>query len=185
MTSASFRADRVYLGWQHALVHPDPGPPPRRPVPPEQEQLNDGWVAAQRREESLLSRPLKLTAGGGLALAALVVALAVAGLLNAALTGLGLAAALALAVTSGRGIRRGQKELRGQIEQEKRRVAKARAVAESQLFGWQNEHARMFRDWQARGRAFAGQLQWYAVALPGEIDRVDVAGELSPAGPRC
>jgi hypothetical protein len=176
VTAAPFRADRIYLGWQYALVHPDPGPPPRRPVPPGQEQLNEGWVAAQRREENLLSLPLKLTAGCCLALAALVVALAVAGVLNAALMSLGVAVFAGLAAISGRGIWRGEKELRGRVEQEKRRVAKARAAAESRLFGWQDEHARMFRDWQARGRAFGGQLQWYAVGLPGEIDRVDVAG---------
>jgi hypothetical protein len=171
-----FRADRVYLGWQHALVHPDPGPPPRRPVPPEQEQLNQGWVAAQRREENLLSLPLKLTAGCCVAAAALVAALMAAGLLNTALTSLVLAAALALAGICGRGIWRGEQDLRGRVEREKQRVARARGAAESQLFGWQEEHARRFRDWQARERAFGGQLQWYAVALPDEIDRVDVAG---------
>jgi hypothetical protein len=176
VTAAPFRADRLYLGWQYALVHPDPGPPPRRPVPPEQEQLNPGWLAAQRREENLLSRPLRLAVGCCLVLAALVVALAVAGILNAALTSLGLAVFLTLAAVSGRAIWRGEKELRGTVEQEKRRVAGARAAAESRLFGWQDEHARMFRDWQARERAFGGQLQWYAVALPDEIDRVDVAG---------
>jgi hypothetical protein len=176
VTATPFRADRIYLGWQYALVHPDPGPPPRRPVPPEQEQLNEGWVAAQRREENLISLPLKLTAGCCLALAALQVALAVAGILNAALTSLGVAVVAGLAAASGRGIWRGEKELQARVEQEKRRVAKARTTAQSRLFGWQDEHARMFRDWQARGRAFGGQLQWYAVALPGEIDRVDVAG---------
>src|ERR1035438_5322262 len=66
--------------------------------------------------------------------------------------------------------------LRGRIEQEEQRVARARAGQEAQLFGWQEEHARMSRDWQARGRAFGGQVQGYAVALPDEIDRVDVAG---------
>ena len=176
MTAAPFRPDRVYLGWQYALVHPDPGPPPRRPVPPEQEQLNPGWLAAQRREENLLSRPLKLTIACCATLAALVVALAVAGVLNAALTGLGLAVLAARAALSGRGIWRGEKELRGRIEQEEQRVARARAGQQAQLSGWQQEHARMSRDWQARGRAFGGQLQWYAVALPDEIDRVDVAG---------
>jgi hypothetical protein len=176
VTAAPFRPDRVYLGWQYALVHPDPGPPPRRPVPPEPEQLNPGWLAAQRREENRLSRPLKQTIACCAALAALVVALAVAGVLNAALTALGLAAALAPAALSGRGIWRGEKELRSRIGQEERRVARARAGQQAQLFGWQEEHARMSRDWQARGRAFGGQLQWYAVALPDEIDRVDVAG---------
>ena len=41
------RRDRVYLGWQYALLRPDPGPPPRRPVPPEAEQVSPDWVAAQ------------------------------------------------------------------------------------------------------------------------------------------
>ncbi len=40
------RPDRVYLGWQYALIHPHPGPSPRRPTPPAREQLNPGWVAA-------------------------------------------------------------------------------------------------------------------------------------------
>src|SRR5262249_58377184 len=50
-----FRAGRVYLGWQYAVAHPDPGPPPRRPVPPGPEELNPGWLAAQRRGERLLT----------------------------------------------------------------------------------------------------------------------------------
>ena len=57
MTSS--RAARLCLGWQYATPHPEPGPPPRRPTPPEQERLNPDWAAAQRREESLLNRPLK------------------------------------------------------------------------------------------------------------------------------
>ena len=32
------------------------------------------------------------------------------------------------------------------------------------------------RDWEARGRAFQAQRQWYGVAVPTEIDRLDVAG---------
>lgn len=175
MTSP-FRSDRVYLGWEYALLHPDPGPPPRRPVPPEQEQLNPGWVAAQRREENRLSRPLKLAGALGVLLAALVAVLGLAGPLNAALTTVGMAGFLLLAGLCGRRIGQGEKTLRALVAQETQRVAKVRAAQESRLFAWHEEHARRFRDWQARGRAFGGQLQWYAVALPGEIDRIDVAG---------
>ena len=57
MTSS--RTDRLYLGWQYSTPHPAPGPPPRRPTPPEPERLNPDWAMAQRREESLLHRPLK------------------------------------------------------------------------------------------------------------------------------
>ena len=74
-----FRAGRVYLGWQFAVTHPDPGPPPRRPAPPGQEQLDPGWLAAQRREERLLTRYWKVFAGVCLAAAALVLVLGTAG----------------------------------------------------------------------------------------------------------
>jgi len=73
------RPDRIYLGWQHALLHPDPGPQPKRPTPPEQEQLNPDWVAAQRREENLLDRPLKLAGGAAVVLAGLLIAVWAAG----------------------------------------------------------------------------------------------------------
>ena len=89
------RPDRIYLGWQHALLHPDPGPQPKRPTPPEQEQLNQDWVAAQRREENLLDRPLKLAAGAAVLLAGLLIAVWAARLANAAIAWLGAIACLA------------------------------------------------------------------------------------------
>ena len=52
------RTGRLCLGWQYAPPFPEPGPPPRRPTPPAQERLNPDWATAQRREESLLNRPL-------------------------------------------------------------------------------------------------------------------------------
>ncbi len=170
------RADRVYVGWQYALLHPDPGPLPRRPVPPEAEQLNPGWVAAQRREESRLSRPLKLAFGGSVALAAAVLALWQAGLLNAALTGLGLVACLAGAARSGRALRAGRRDLSARVAAERQRVDVIRAAQQRRLASWKEAHARMFREWQSRRAAFDRQLHWYAVGLPAEIDRVDVAG---------
>jgi hypothetical protein len=175
-TPLAFRAGRVYLGWQFALAHPDPGPPPRRPVPTGQEQLNPGWLAAQRREEGLLTRYWKVLAGVCLAAAALVLVLGLAGLLNPALTGLGvivLAAGAGLAV---RAIWRGRRDLQATIDAEERRVAGARAAQEGQLFGQLEEHARQFRSWQACQQMFTRQPLWYPVALPDGIDRVDVAG---------
>ena len=171
-----FRAGRVYLGWQYALAHPDPGPPPRRPTPAEQEQLNPGWLAAQRREERLLSRYWKVLAGACLAATALVVVLGNAGLLNPALTGLAAAAFLTPAGLGGRAVWRGHRELRATIEAEVRRVAAARDAQEHQLFGRLEDHAQRFRDWQSCQQAFARQPLWYPVALPDGIDRVDVAG---------
>jgi hypothetical protein len=170
------RADRIYLGWQHALLQPDPGPPPRRPTPPEQEQLNPDWVAAQRREENLLDRPLKLVAGFAVALAGLLLAAWVAGWLNAALAWLGFLLCLLCAGIAGYTIWRGEQVLRARIEEEKARLGKIRAEQESRLFAWQAEHARRFEDWQERRGAFERQPQWYAVSLPLDVDRVDLAG---------
>jgi hypothetical protein len=173
---AAARPDRVYLGWQFALVHPDPGPMPRRPAPPVPEQLNHGWVQAQHREQRRLSRPLRIAGVGAVVVAGAALALGVLGMLNAYLTGVVIAASLAAAVAAVRAIRRGEQELRACIEAEQQRVDKIRDVQLARLGARQEVHASQFRAWQSRQAAFERQLQWYAVSLPGEIDRVDVAG---------
>jgi hypothetical protein len=170
------RADRVYVGWQYAPLYPDPGPLPRRPAPPAAEQVNRGWVDAQRREDGRLSRPLKMTCAAAAALFGLLLALGLTGLLNAWLTGVGAAACLAVAVVSGRGIRRDEQVLGERIAAEQQRVEKIRAVQLSRLAARQEQHARQVRAWESRREAFDRQIQWYAVSLPGQIDRVDVAG---------
>lgn len=170
------RADRIYLGWEFAQLHPDPGPAPERPALPGPAQLNPGWVAAQQREERRLSLPLRLGGALGLGLAGLTAGLGVAGALNPALTTAGLGCALLLAGWCARGVWRGRQELHDLVAREEQRVARARAVQHRQRQGQQREHDRRFRDWQARGHAFRAQPWWYGVALPAGIDRVDVAG---------
>ena len=174
--SPVFRVGRIYLGWQYVMANPDPGPPPRRPVPPEQEQLNPGWIAAQRREEKLLTRYWKVSAGACLAATALVLVLGIVGPLNAALTAVGAAVFVSLAGLSVRAIWRGNRHLRATIATEVRRVAATRAVQEGELFGRLEDHARQFRGWQGSQQMFAGQPLWYPVVLPDGINRVDVAG---------
>jgi hypothetical protein len=173
---AVIRADRVYLGWQYAPLHPDPGPVPRRPVPPATEEVNQGWVDAQRREDGRLTRPLKMTLAASAAAACLVLALGLTGLLNPWLTGAGLAACLAAGVVSGRGIRRDEQALQERITAEQQRVEQIRAVQRRRLAARQEQHARQVRSWESRREAFDRQTQWYAVSLPSQIDRVDVAG---------
>ena len=168
--------DRVYLGWEYAVLHPHPGPPPRRPVPAGQERVDPGWVLAQRREERRLSLPLKAGAAAGAGLAALTGTLGAVGVLTPALTATGVLVFLAVTLWCARGVWRGARELRDRVAAEEQRVARARAVQERRLAGWQEEHARRFRDWEARSRAFEAQRQWYGVNLPTGIDRVDVAG---------
>jgi len=170
------RPDRLYLGWQYAPRHPDPGPLPRRPAPPVPEEINQGWLDAQHREERRLGRPLKAACAAGLGLAGLGLGLGLTGALNVSLTAVAMAAGLALAAVTGRGARRGQRELRHRIAAEQDRVAKIRAVQQQRLTERQERHARQVRAWESRRQAYDGQLQWYAVSLPGHIDRVDVAG---------
>ena len=170
------RTDRVYLGWQYALLYPDPGPPPRRPTPSEYDQLNTAWVAAQRREENQLNRPLKIVVAVALVLAGVVLVFALAGPVNPLLAVVLIAACLFLAGAAGYALRQGQQVLRERIEGERQRLQRIRTDQERKLFAAQEEHARQHQAWQDRKVAYDRQLQWYAVAVPDEVDRVDVAG---------
>jgi hypothetical protein len=174
MTSS--RADRLYLGWQYATPHPAPGPAPRRPTPPEAERLNPDWAMAQRREESLLHRPLKGAVVVAAAVAVLVVVLAVAGVIDVLVAGLGVICCVVVAVTSGYAIWQGERALRARLADERTRVGRIRAAQESQLFAWQADHATRVRQWQALRLAYDRQKRWYAVCVPGDVHRVDIAG---------
>jgi hypothetical protein len=172
----SSRADRLYLGWQYATPHPEPGPPPRRPTPPEQERLNPDWAMAQRREESLLHRPLKAAFAVAVVLAVAAIALAAAGVLGVLLAGLGVICCVLVAAVSGYAIWQGERALRSRLADERDRVGKIRAAQQSQLFAWQAEHAARVRQWQALKAAYDQQKRWYAVCAPGAVHRVDIAG---------
>jgi hypothetical protein len=173
-------ADRLCLGWQYATPHPDPGPPPRRPVPPEAERLSPDWAAAQRREEKLLNRPLRVAFGLAMAVVAVAIVLGVAGWLNALAAGLGVICGVLVAAVSGYAIWQGERALRSRMADERSRIDKIRAAQQSQLFAWQAEHARRVREWQSLRIAFDHQKRWYAVCPPGGIARVDVAGGTLP-----
>ena len=174
MTSS--RADRLYLGWQYATPHPAPGPPPRRPTPPEHERLNPDWAAAQRREENLLNRPLKAALGVAVVIGAAAVVLGVVGWLPVLVAGLGVIICVLIAGLCGYAVRQGERALRSRMADERSRVGRIRAAQESQLFAWQAEHASRVREWQALRVAHAHQKRWYGVTVPGGIHRVDVAG---------
>jgi hypothetical protein len=176
VTAGPFPPGQVYLGWQYELQHEDPGPPPRRPVPAEPERLNPGWVAAQRREENLISQPARRAAGGCLLLAVVVVALGWSGWLNPPLTGLGAVTFGGLAVVAAASAWRGRQAVKATVAAENHRVTAARAAQQRDLSAAQEDHARRFRAWQVRQRAFREQALWYPVSVPAEIDRVDVVG---------
>src|SRR5262249_62397940 len=111
-------AGRPRVGWQSAAPSPDPGPPPRRPTPPEPERLNPDWAAAQRREESLISRPLKAARAVAVALGLLVLALGAAGVLDALVAGLGAICCALVAGVSGYALWQGERALRSRLADE-------------------------------------------------------------------
>jgi hypothetical protein len=170
----------LYLGWQYATVYPEPGPPPRRPTPPEQERLNPDWAKAQRHEESRLNRPLKAAFVTAVVVAVVAIALGAAGLLSVLVTGLVVICGVLVGAVSGYAIWQGERALRSRLADERFRVGKIRAAQESQLFAWQAEHASRVREWQALQVAYEHQKRWYAVFAPGGIHRVDVAGGTLP-----
>jgi hypothetical protein len=169
-------AERLYLGWQYATPFPEPGPPPRRPVPPEQERLSPDWAAAQRREENLLNRPLRAAFALAVTIAVAAFALGAAGWLNDLVAGLGVIFGVLTAAVSGYAIWQGERALRARMADEQHRIGRIREAQESRLFAGQAEHARRVRAWQSMRLAFEHQKRWYAVCPPGGIHRVDVAG---------
>ena len=178
MTSS--HAGRLCLGYQYATPHPEPGPPPRRPTPPEQERLNPDWAAAQRREESLLNRPLKAAFAAALAIGLVLLALGAFGSLNVLVAGLGVICCALIAAVCGYAIWQGRRALQARVADERARVGKIRAAQQSRLFAWQAEHATRVREWQALRLAYEHQKRWYAVCLPDGVHRLDVAGGTLP-----
>ena len=158
MTGPAPDARRIYLGWQYALVHPDPGPPPPPPVPPGPEQVNPGWLAAQRREERRLSRPLKCLGGARRRW-------------PGCCSRSGCRAAEPLADRAGPAVcLAGRRCQRARLSawpagparagrREEQRVARVRAVAAAPAAQLQQEqHARRSATWQAAREAFDRQL---------------------------
>jgi hypothetical protein len=167
---------QLQLGWQYAAAYPDPGPPPRRPTPPEAERLSPDWVAAQRREESRLNRPLKAAFAVAVVLGLVLAALGAAGSLGALLTGLAVTCCALVAAVSGYALWQGERALRSRMADERARIGRVREAQESRLFAWQAEHAAQMQAWQARKLAYEQQKRWYAVRVPDGVHRVDIAG---------
>jgi len=172
----SSRADRLRLGYQYATPYPEPGSPPRRPTPPEQERLNPDWAAAQRREESLLNRPLKAAFAVAIVIGLTAFALGAVGWLDVLLAGLAAICCALIVAVSGYAIWQGERALRSRLADERARVGKIRAAQESRLYAWQAEHAARVLQWQALRVAYEHQKRWYAVCAPDGVHRVDVVG---------
>ncbi|MEU8251291.1 hypothetical protein [Nonomuraea sp. NPDC048916] len=181
---AQLQADRIYLGWQYILLHPDPGPPPKRPSPAEDETVAESpdpdLVRRERLQEDLLNRPVRVFRMFMLALTVLIIGVAVAGYLNWSFALLGLVAAGGVAAICSYALVQGDRAVRYRVYEQQVRDDRRRQERDKELFRAQEEHAQRYREWQEVKDRHDRQLTWYAVAVPDEIDRIDVAGGTLP-----
>ena len=169
-------SDRVYVGWRYAQVHPEPGPPPRRPAPPESVRISQEWLAEQRREENLLNRPLKIAAACTGVGVLVFLGCWASGVLPGMFAVVGLVACLLVFLITGYGIWQGEQALRSRVDEEQARLDREREARQRRLNSEHAAHEKAYREWERRRAAYDNQQEWYPVPLPSGIDRVDVAG---------
>ncbi|MFD1537517.1 hypothetical protein [Nonomuraea guangzhouensis] len=181
---AQLQADRIYLGWQYILLHPDPGPPPKRPSPAEEAATSavadQELLRRERFQEDLLNRPVRIFRVFMVILTVLILGLAVAGLLQWSFALLGLVAAGGVAIICSYALAQGDRAVRYRVSEQQARDDRQRQERDKELFRAQEEHAQRYREWQEVKERHDRQLTWYAVAVPDEIDRIDVAGGTLP-----
>ncbi|MFP3962594.1 hypothetical protein SMC26_09720 [Actinomadura fulvescens] len=169
------QADRVYVGWRYAQVHPDPGPPP---TPPESAgpEPAPGGVAGRMPAEHLAGRPLRITSVGAGVGMTLFLLCGLAGVLPWAFAVVALLACGVVLGITGSALWRDERAVR-------ERIAQARALDDREREAWrrardaaEKEYAAALADWERRQRAYDDQREWYPVAVPPGVDRVDVVG---------
>ncbi|MEQ4714810.1 hypothetical protein [Nonomuraea sp. B19D2] len=184
---AQLQADRIYLGWQYILLHPDPGPPPKRPSPAEEpppaaapDVAEQDLLRRERRQEDMLNQPVRIFRTFMLVLAVLILAAAIAGYLGWSFALAGLTATGGVAAICSYALVQGDRAVKYRVLEQQARGERQREERDKELFRAQEEHAQRYREWQDSKERHDRQLTWYAVAVPDEIDRIDVAGGTLP-----
>ncbi|MEU0566439.1 hypothetical protein ABZ297_13720 [Nonomuraea sp. NPDC005983] len=181
---AQLQADRIYLGWQYILLHPEPGPPPKRPSPAQEPapstEPDPELVRRERFQEDLLNRPVRIFRMFMLVLTVMFLALAFAGYLGWSFALIGLVAAGGVAGICSYALVQGDRAVKYRVHEQQARDDRQREERDKELFRAQEEHAQRYREWQEVKDRHDRQLTWYAVAVPDEIDRIDVAGGTLP-----
>ncbi|WP_395110650.1 hypothetical protein [Actinomadura sp. SCN-SB] len=172
-TARFVQADRVYVGWRYAQVHADPGPPPERPEPP-------GPAPAPRLErrpgEYLAGRPLRVAAAGGTAGMMLFLLCGLLGVMPWVFVAVAMAACAAVLGITGYAWWQDERAIRERLMQERLRSERERAAWQRERDAAESRYREAYREWEERQRAYAGQREWYPVAVPPDVDRVDVVG---------
>ncbi|MEV0581409.1 hypothetical protein [Nonomuraea sp. NPDC050310] len=181
---AQLQADRIYLGWQYVLLHPDPGPPPKRPSPVEEQPPSDEpdpeLLRRERLQEDMLNRPVRIFRWLMVLLAVLILGLGLSGLLTWSFAIIGMAATGGVAGICTYALLQGDRAVRYRVLEQQAKDDRVRQERDKELFHAQEEHAARYREWQESKERHEQQMTWYAVAVPDEIDRVDVAGGTLP-----
>ena len=165
--------DRVYVGWRYAQIHPDPGPPPGRPEPPEPPPAPP---PVRRPGEYLAGRPLRIAAAGGGVGIALFLLCGVLGVVPWAFAGVAMVACAVVVGITGYALWQDERAVRARLVQERLRSERARAAWQRERDAAESDYVNAYREWEERQRAYAGQREWYPVAVPAGVDRVDVVG---------
>ncbi|WP_262401346.1 hypothetical protein [Actinomadura sp. CNU-125] len=168
------QADRVYVGWRYAQVHPDPGPPPEAPAEPDRPAARP---PIRQPGEHMAARPLRIAVTGTLVGVGLFLACGSPGCcVLFAVVGLrGRGGAIVLGITGG-ALWRDERAVRARLARwrdldERERAARAKRSAAAR-----ESHAAALREWERRRAEYDGQREWYPVAVPPGVDRVDVVG---------
>ncbi|WP_235018247.1 hypothetical protein [Thermomonospora echinospora] len=164
------------MGWRYAQVHPDPGPPPRRPRPPEAESADPSRGAHLRDRDHLLYRPVKITAVGAGVGAAVFLLCGALGVLPWRFAVVALLACAVILGITGYPIWQSERAVRARIRAEHERLEREREARERRMFAAQEEHRAAYQEWERRRRAYEAQREWYPVAVPPGVDRVDIVG---------
>ncbi|WUI04509.1 hypothetical protein OHR68_32060 [Spirillospora sp. NBC_00431] len=172
-TARLTQPDRVYVGWRYAQVHPDPGPPPGRPERPERAPAP---APARRPGEHMAASPLRIAFGGALVGVVLFLLCGAVGVIPWTFAAVALLAfAIILGITGG-ALWRDERSVRERIARERDLEARERAVRERELDAAEKAYAKARSEWESRQSAYEGQREWYPVAVPPGVDRVDVVG---------
>ena len=182
--AAQLQADRIYLGWQYVLLHPDPGPPPKRPPREDVEEpdfdVDPEWIRRERLQEDLLNRPVRIVRAITTGAAALILSAGVAGWLDWRFVVLGVLATGGVAAVSSYTLFQNRRAARARARAREEHIARLRRERDNEIVKAQQEHAERYREWAERKANYDNQITWYAVAVPDEIDRIDVAGGTIP-----
>ncbi|RKS71148.1 hypothetical protein BZB76_5634 [Actinomadura pelletieri DSM 43383] len=165
--------DRVHVGWRYAQVHPDPGPPPGRPEQPERAAA---VPAARRPHEHMAALPLRIVFWGTLAGVVLVLLCGLVGLIPWAFAGVTLVAFGGVLGITGGALWRDERGVRARIAREREAEERERAERERRRDAAEKAYAKARAEWERRRSAYEGQREWYPVAVPPGVDRVDVVG---------